>query len=101
MVAVFVVGRAGRFCPALEGYGYARMGYAVGVIDRSINRIHHPAVFGIRQPGYAFLSEHGYVGEAAEEGLLDQLLAADVQFQLDVVLRDEVGLLGGMQLASH
>ena len=67
LVAVFVIGCAGRFRPALEGYRYARMGYAVCVIDRSINRIHYPAVLGIRQPRNAFFSEHGYAGEAAEE----------------------------------
>ena len=32
---------------------------AIGEVDRSINRVHDPAVFGVRSARDAFLAEHG------------------------------------------
>jgi hydrogenase maturation protease len=57
LVSVFVdrwtwIGRA-----VLQGNGYARMGYGVGKVDGSIDRVDYPAILGIGLPDDAFLAE--------------------------------------------
>jgi hypothetical protein len=41
------------------------------------------------------------MGESAPKGLLNQLLAADIQFKFDVMLRDQVSPFLGVQVPAH
>src|ERR1019366_9108975 len=46
-------------------------------------------------------AEQRHLGELASEGSLDQPLAADIQVQFDVVLRDRVSPFAGVQVTAH
>ena len=71
------------------------------IIHRAINGIHHPAVIGGHVAGDALLAEHGNAGQGAGQGLLDEFLAADIQFQLDVVGVAEINALGFVPVGMH
>ena len=74
---------------------------AVCKIDCAINRINHPAVFGVFIARIAFFSEQRDLRKRTVEFLFNQLLAADIQFELDVVGRDFVRLLFSAKILLH
>ena len=81
------------------------------IIHRAINRVHHPAIVGIhhacrveasrRRAGATFLSEQRNLGKRGAEGPGDEVLAAHVQFEFDVVGVGAVDAFGLMPVGQH
>jgi hypothetical protein len=67
----------------------------------AVDGIDHPAVFGIRVPGNAFLAEERGLRRGLMQRALDHFLAANVQLELDIVLAHLVGPFSGMQMSAH
>ena len=71
------------------------------IIHRAVNGIHDPPVSGVRVAGTAFLAEQGNLRKCREKNFCDQFLAAHVEFQLDVVCRGGINLLGLVPVGAH
>src|ERR1051325_7378628 len=57
----------------------------VGEVHGAVDRVHDPALVGVRRAGHAFFAEHGDLRKRVVQCPLDQFLAALVQFEFDVV----------------
>ena len=85
----------------LQRNGNAGMRHAVSEVCGAINRIDDPAerVLGIAAD--AFLSEHAYFRIGTTQRRLNTFLAADVEFQLNVVLHDVGRRLVYVEVFAH
>ena len=70
-------------------------------IHRAVDRIHDPAIFRIGIAGVTFLAEQGYLRERVIQFFLDQFLAADIEFEFDVVRGDFIRLFLGGKVFAH
>lgn len=74
----------------------------MGVIDRPINGVDNPSGSRFLDGGVAaFFAEHGDVWKFKSKLAGDEALAADIEVQLDVVLRCLVDLLGPSKMSPH
>jgi len=85
----------------LQRDGNARVRNTVSEIDGAVDGIDDPAIFGGFVAGIAFLAEQGDFWESGVEFFLDQLLATDIEFELDVVRGDFVRLFLGVEILAH
>ena len=85
----------------LQCDGNRRVRHSVKVIHRAVNRVHHPAVFGGHVAGIALLAEQRDFGKRGAQDFFDKLLAADIEFQLDVVRVVELDALGLEPVVEH
>jgi len=63
-----------------------------------VNRVNDPAILALALPESPSSPSSATCGNAECSNFSNQLLAADIQFQLDVVRRDFIGLLGGVKI---
>jgi hypothetical protein len=92
-----------RFAPGpfLERDRNTRVRDAVRKIHGAINRIHHPAIFRILVAGIALLAEERNLRESGVQFSFNQLLAAHIEFELDVVRGDFIRLFLGGKVFAH
>ena len=74
---------------------------AAGEIDRAVNRVHDPAISGVRFAPDSFFAENSNIREGRMEGPFDEFLGAHIELELDVVAGDEVGAFDGVEVAPH
>ncbi len=74
------------FAIPFSGDGNAEVGDAVEVVHGAINGVHDPLSIAVRITGVAFFSFDAVVREGFEQDLGDEVLAADIEIELDVVL---------------
>jgi hypothetical protein len=77
------------------------MGDAGGIVNRAIDWIDYPAELRVLGAGRAFLAEQRNLRKCPVQFCPYQLLAADIEFQFDVVRCFSVDLLGSTQVLSH
>ena len=85
----------------LEGDRDAGVGDAVGEVDGAIDRVHHPPGGEGWIARGAFFTKHGGLRKIRQEDALDGLLAADIQFEFDIVGRDLVHLFHRCEVLPH
>ena len=85
----------------LQGNRHGGVGDAEGVIHRAVNRVNHPAVFGIQIPGIALLAEQRDLRERGAQDLFDEFLAAHIEFELDVVGVGGIDAFGRVPVCQH
>ena len=73
----------------------------VGEVDCAVDGVDNPAILGILLPGDAFLAQYSNLRKAMLKSLLNQLLAANVQFELNVMLGNGFSPLAGVEVATH
>ena len=77
------------------------MRQAEEIIHRAVNRVHHPAIFGVHVTGIAFLAEQRDLGKRGAQDFSDELLAAHIQFELDVMGLGDFDAFGPMPVGVH
>ena len=77
------------------------MRQAEEIIHGPVNRVHHPAVFGVYVAGIAFLAEQRDLGKRGAQDFSDEFLAAHVQFEFDVMGFRDFDALRAMPVGVH
>ena len=95
-------GRVSFPVPDLKGDAHAGVGNAMRVVHGSINGVNDPSGIRFLDGGVAtFFAEDGDVRKVQSQLAGDESLAADVEVQLDVMLRRLIDLLGSPEVSPH
>ena len=73
----------------------------MGEVYGAVDWVHDPTIFCVCIAGITFFTEQCDFGERLVQFFFNQLLATDIEFELDVVKGDFIGLLFGGQVFPH
>ena len=73
----------------------------IGEVHRAIDRVNDPALFRRDVSGLTLFPQHSDFWKCPQQFALNELLAFDIEFELDVVLGHFVGFFGRVAVFSH